>query len=109
MDFHDEKKETQSKEFTCESFLQRFDGILAELKKSYRFILIDSPPVIPYMDASIIAPMTDGVVLLIQANLTRSEVVDHSIEKLESVGGKIVGIVLNKRVFHIPKWIYRFL
>lgn len=107
--FSDQKGPLQTDEVTYESFLKSLGSTLDELRKSYRFILVDSPPVIPFMDASIIAPMTDGVVVLVQANLTRSEVLEHSIDKIESVGGKTLGVVLNKRVFHIPKWIYRFL
>ena len=75
----------------------------------YRYILLDSPPVIPFIDSTIITGMVDGVVFIIESNLTRSQVVQHAIEKLKAGGGEIMGVILNKREFHIPKWIYRFL
>ena len=89
--------------------LENLEGVLAELKKMYRYILLDSPPVIPFVDSTIITGMTDGVVFVIESNLTRSQVVQNAIERLKSGGGEILGLILNKREFHIPKWIYRFL
>jgi Mrp family chromosome partitioning ATPase len=92
-----------------EARLENLEGVLAELKSMYRYILLDSPPVIPFIDSTIITGMVDGVVFIIESNLTRSQVVQHAIEKLKSGGGEVVGVILNKREFHIPKWIYRFL
>jgi Mrp family chromosome partitioning ATPase len=92
-----------------ESMLDRLGPVLTELKKRYRHIIIDSAPVIPFIDASIIANAVDKIALLVEAKVTRSEVVDRSIQKLKSGGGEISGIILTKREFFIPKWIYRFL
>jgi len=70
---------------------------------------VDSPPVIPFNDATRICEVTDGVVLVVESERTRSEVVDHALDRLKSAGAEILGVVLNKREFHIPKGIYRFL
>jgi Mrp family chromosome partitioning ATPase len=92
-----------------EARLENLEGVIAALKRMYRYILLDSPPVIPFIDSTIITGMTDGVVFVVESNLTRSQVVQHATEKLKSGGGEILGIILNKREFHIPRWIYRFL
>jgi capsular exopolysaccharide synthesis family protein len=89
--------------------LERFRDVLTVLKKKYRFILVDSPPVIPFIDATRICEVTDGVVLVVESERTRSEVVDHALDRLKSAGAEILGVILNKREFHIPKGIYRFL
>jgi len=89
--------------------LDRLGEILAVLKKKCRYVLVDSPPVVPFIDAVTICGMTDGVVLVVESERTRSEVVDHAIEKLKSGGAEILGTILNKREFHIPKRVYRFL
>ena len=89
--------------------LERFRDVLTVLKKKYRYILVDSPPVIPFIDATRICEVTDGVVLVVESERTRSEVVDHALDRLKSAGAEILGIILNKREFHIPKGIYRFL
>jgi Mrp family chromosome partitioning ATPase len=92
-----------------ESDLERFRDVLTVLKKKYRYILVDSPPVIPFNDATRICEVTDGVVLVVESERTRSEVVDHALDRLKSAGADILGIILNKREFHIPKGVYRFL
>jgi Mrp family chromosome partitioning ATPase len=92
-----------------EARLENLEGVLEELKSMYRYILLDSPPVIPFIDSTIITGMVDGVVFIIESNLTRSQVVQHAMEKLKAGGGEVMGVILNKREFHIPKWIYRFL
>jgi len=89
--------------------LNRLNDVLALLKKKFAYVLLDSPPVVPFVDAITICRMTDGVVLVVESERTRSEVVDHAIEKLKSGGAEILGTILNKREFHIPKSIYRFL
>jgi len=94
---------------TGESMILHLSALLAELRKKYRYVLLDTPPVIPFVDAAIVCGMADGVVLVVESNLTRSEVVDSAIEKIRSGGGVILGVVLNKREFHIPKWVYRYL
>ena len=47
--------------------------------------------------------------LVVESERTRSEVVDHALDRLKSAGADILGIILNKREFHIPKGVYRFL
>ena len=92
-----------------EARLENLEGVLTALKRMYRYILLDSPPVVPFIDSTIITGLADGVVFVVESNLTRSQVVQHATEKLRSGGGEILGIILNKREFHIPRWIYRFL
>ncbi len=92
-----------------EAMLSNMKGLLIELKKQYRFILVDSPPVIPFIDSAIICGLVDGVVLVVESELTRFQVVDFAIDRLNSSGANILGTILNKREFHIPKWLYRFI
>ena len=92
-----------------ESDLDRIPEVLDVLKDKFRYILVDSPPVIPFVDVTRMSEGTDGVVLVVESERTRSEVVDHALDRLKSAGAEILGIILNKREFHIPKEIYRFL
>jgi len=51
----------------------------------------------------------DGIVLVVEAEKTRWPVVESVKERITRSGGKILGIVFNKRRYHIPKWIYKTL
>jgi Mrp family chromosome partitioning ATPase len=67
---------------------------------------MDTPPVIPYPDAAVLAPLADGVVLVVQAESTRGQVVAEAERILRRAGGRPLGAVLNRRRHHIPAWLY---
>ena len=92
-----------------ESYLQNLGDTLSKLRGKYRYILVDSPPLVPYRDSNIIARVTDGVIFVVEANVTRAQVLDFAPRKMQTVEAKILGLVLNKREFRIPNWLYRYL
>ncbi len=96
---------TQGEEF----YLEGIGKLIDMLRGKYRYVLIDSPPVLPYVDSDIISAFVDGVAIVVEANSTRSEVLNVAINRLKSVDAKIVGLILNKREFYIPKWLYKFI
>jgi Mrp family chromosome partitioning ATPase len=49
----------------------------------------------------------DAVILVIEAEKTRWEVARKAKEELEKAGATILGAVLNKRKYYIPRSIYR--
>ena len=91
-----------------EFYLEKIGIVIDGFRGKFRYILIDSPPVVPYVDSDIIAGFVDGVAIVVEANSTRAEVLDAAINRLKSVNAKIVGMILNKRVFYVPKWLYKF-
>jgi protein-tyrosine kinase len=83
-------------------------GILSEqLKSQWDWVLFDSPPIASCNDSMALACKADGIVLVVQAERTRWEAVQEAQERLQNCGGRVLGVVLNKRRFHIPKWIYK--
>lgn len=87
----------------------RLPAVIDQLRATYRCILVDSPPVIPHVDATLISPCVDGVIVVVAAGVTPSEVLDHAIGKLSGAKANILGTILNKREYSIPKWLYRFI
>lgn len=75
---------------------RRMKQILQEITQGYKFVLIDSPPVIPVTDASVLAQSVDGVILVLAAGEVKREQALQAKQQLEKVGAKILGIVLNK-------------
>lgn len=72
---------------------ERLAGIIAELRQYFDFILIDSPPVLPFADARLLANHADAVILVIRAGMAQYETVEKAIEALPA--GKMLGVVLN--------------
>lgn len=82
-------------------------SLLAELKKKFDLILIDSSPATTSPDSIAISRNVDGVVLVVAAEQTRWPVVETVKENILNNGGNILGVVLNKRRYYIPESIYR--
>ncbi|MEW6379525.1 MAG: polysaccharide biosynthesis tyrosine autokinase [bacterium] len=74
----------------------RMFNLIQEVKNRYdnRFIIIDSPPIIPVTDSTIISSLVDHVILVVRASMTQREAVYEAINKLEDKT-KILGLVLN--------------
>ena len=67
--------------------------LLDRLSPVFDWILLDSPPCVPVADANILADICDGVLLVVKAGDTPSEVVQKACQELS--GRNIVGVVLN--------------
>jgi len=48
-----------------------------------------------------------GVVLVVEAERTRAPIVEQARRAVEANGGRLLGVVMNKRRYHIPRAIYR--
>lgn len=73
----------------------RMQGLLQELRESYDYIFLDSPPVNMVTDAVVLAPESDGVLFLVRANRSERGAVVHAVRQLEYGKTKILGFVLN--------------
>ena len=79
---------------------------LAQLRKRYPYVLIDCPSLKESTDVLSLAPIVDGVFLVIEANKTRKSQVGYLERTIEGAGGKIYGHLLNKRTYPIPPWLH---
>ncbi|MBP2072758.1 MULTISPECIES: CpsD/CapB family tyrosine-protein kinase [Thermoanaerobacterium] len=74
----------------------RMKIFLDKLKENYDYVLLDAPPVLLVTDPTVLAPVVDGVILVIQANKTEIEATKRAKEILTNVKANILGAVLNK-------------
>jgi hypothetical protein len=77
------------------------------MRTSYDLILIDSPSTERSHDGILLGPVVDTTLLVVEAEKTRSAVVQNLRDKFVDTGGQIGGVLLNKRRLHIPGFIYR--
>lgn len=87
----------------------RFTKQLDSMKRPYRFVVIDMPAVNQTSLVPRLASLCDGVILVVEAERLRWEVVQRTKEQLVKAGANVLGVVLNKRRFPIPSWLYRTL
>jgi Mrp family chromosome partitioning ATPase len=77
------------------------------LRTAYDLVLVDSPPATTSPQGLAISGQVDGVVLVLAAEDTRWPVAERVKQSIERSGGRVLGIVLNKRRHYIPEFIYR--
>ncbi|MFA5090345.1 MAG: CpsD/CapB family tyrosine-protein kinase [Candidatus Omnitrophota bacterium] len=87
----------------------KMKNFIAMLKTKYDYIIFDSPPVIAVTDAGLLCPLTDGTVMVIQANRTQKGVIKHAESLLKQAHAKLLGYILTNVQYHIPAYIYRYL
>ena len=86
---------------------ERLKDLIGVLKSEFELILIDSPPVIPYSDASVLSFQVDGVLLVVQSGKTRREDIQQVYGTLQDNQAKVLGVVLNKQKHFVPERIYK--
>jgi capsular exopolysaccharide synthesis family protein len=80
---------------------------LTELDNQFDYILIDTPAITACTDSLAIGHLTDGIALVLEAEVTRRETARKAAQELESANVRLLGLVLNKRTFPIPKMLYK--
>ena len=74
---------------------QKMNHLLAEFKKEYDRIIIDTPPITAVTDSVILSAVVDAVMLIIHTNETPRQLIQNAIEQLKTVNAHIIGPVLN--------------
>ena len=74
---------------------KRTASLLTSLRESADVVIIDSPPVLPVTDASILAGLVDATVVVATSGRATRRGVHRAVESLRLVGAPIVGAVLN--------------
>jgi Mrp family chromosome partitioning ATPase len=69
-------------------------ALLRELRGRFDAIVIDTPPVLAVTDAAILAPDTDGVVLVLRAEKTDRDAIALAIRQLRQVDAEVLGAVV---------------
>ncbi|MCA7977734.1 polysaccharide biosynthesis tyrosine autokinase [Burkholderia cepacia] len=73
----------------------RLPRLLAEVAPRYDVVLIDSAPLLPVSDATLLAPHAGTVLLVARAGVTQYGEIVESARRIERVGATLAGIVLN--------------
>jgi Mrp family chromosome partitioning ATPase len=92
---------------------ESFDGFrkasLVALRQTFQYVLFDCEPLTTSDDISLVAGLCDGVILVVEADRTRPAQIERARTVIAAAGGNLIGCVLNKRKYPIPKWLYRWL
>ena len=79
------------------------------MSDGYDHVVLDAPPFLGIPECRVLCAKVNGVVLVIESGRTRRQVALSAKKQLEGAGGKLLGVVLNKRKYYIPEYIDRWL
>src|SRR3984957_15060499 len=86
----------------------RLADAITELRSKFKFIVIDTPPVMAATDAVILSVKADGVVMVVRSGETPKEAFTRTRDLLMSVNCRLLGVVLNAVDSSAPDYYYSY-
>ncbi len=86
----------------------RMRQAIVQLKKEYKFIVIDSPPIMAATDAVILSVLVDGVLLVVRSGETPKEAFTRMRDLLVGVKSRLLGVLLNAVDSSAPDYYYSY-
>lgn len=87
---------------------EAFRELIGRLRQEFDFVIIDCPPINIAVDALLLAPIADGMVLLVAANDTSKDEVAFAKRLVEQARGKMIGCILNKVTLQAHGYYYYY-
>lgn len=74
----------------------KMENLVQRMRRNFDHVVLDSPPVLPITDATILSSIVDGVIMVVECEATTRAALNRACRVIEHSGGKILGTVLNK-------------
>lgn len=82
--------------------------ILATMLEQCERVLIDTPPVLSVTDAAVLAPLVDGVLIVVRPGVTKMAALKTTVEQLRYVGANVIGVVMNAIDYRSARYGYYY-
>lgn len=86
----------------------KFHELIGLLRDRYDFVLVDSPPVLAVSDPIAIAPLVDGVLLLLRLSKNVRPMAIRARAELATVGANVLGVLVNGMAHHSRQYGYGY-
>lgn len=84
----------------------QFGAKVEILKGMFDYVVFDGSAVLGSSDMTVAARHFDGVLIVLECEKTKWEVIQLAIDKITKLRGNVIGAVMNRRKFYIPKVLY---
>ena len=74
----------------------RIGDLISELSTQFDIVLVDAPPIINIADASTIAPVVDGTIVVVDSSRTDTDTLLKVRAEIDRSGGSVMGAILNR-------------
>lgn len=74
---------------------RKMADLIAQTRALADVVILDSPPALPVADPTVLAPLVDGLILVLRAGVTHRERAREALATFERLGVRVLGGVLN--------------
>jgi Mrp family chromosome partitioning ATPase len=89
--------------------VKRMRPLYELLRSRYELTIFDCPAVFSDRYFELAPDAADGIILVVEAERNRPEMIQRAKLLIDEIGGKLLGAILNRRQGYIPEFLYRFL
>lgn len=86
----------------------RFRDLIATMKASYDFVIVDTPPVGTFVDAAILSTLVDGTAIVVRDSFTHRNELLAAYEQLKKADANIIGVILNGTESDTSEYYYSY-
>jgi capsular exopolysaccharide synthesis family protein len=79
-------------------------GTVRAARERFEFVVLDSPPIVPFSDARALSAFADGVILVARAGFTTRQALTKAAQVLTAVNAPVLGAVVNGANFASPDY-----
>ena len=83
---------------------EQMESLVRELRGTYDFIIVDTPPVLAVTDSSMIGRLADAAILILRYGGVKKHVVQRCIDLLDRSGTNLLGVTVNAVDFKSPEY-----
>lgn len=69
----------------------RVDELFERLKERFRYIVVDTPPVLPSTDAGVLASRADGTLMVVRLERSLKKQTKEALRVVQDMGGNVLG------------------
>jgi capsular exopolysaccharide synthesis family protein len=73
----------------------RFQQVLADLRKQYDYVIVDTPPMLAVSDPRVVAQRVDGILLVFKITKRARPLAERAREQLADMGANLLGVIVN--------------
>jgi len=103
---HLHRLRVRHREGTALEFAEHLAEVAKIMRDRFDLIVIDGPALTSFPEMRVAIAGIDGTILVIEAERTAAVAAARTMAAIEDAGGHLLGLVLNKRRYIIPDWIY---
>ena len=73
----------------------RMQKLIEICRNEYDYVIVDCPPINLVVDAAVVAPLCDGIVMVVRSGNVPYRIAQNAVDQLQATGCPILGAVLN--------------